>query len=205
MKISRYILLAGLLLADTSAHATSFDCNKGHSVAERLICHNADLSKLDDKLGKLYWKARRATSNRRSFINDSDSKWAWREANCTDEVCLTVWYSGRIEELQRLLADTQPGDTPPPQPQIPRTGTTPPPQPQSPRAGTTRALAAGAPLTEKNLVRQCTATDLGMTWHDQCATVLKQNTGWRRQAPDDGWFCSMAMVEPSPAAPDASQ
>ncbi|TDN61774.1 hypothetical protein [Paraburkholderia sp. BL10I2N1] len=192
MKISRYILLAGLLLADTSAHATSFDCNKGHSVAERLICHNADLSKLDDQLGKLYWKVRRATSNRRSFINDSDSKWAWREANCTDEVCLTVWYSGRIEELQRLLADTQPGETPPP-------------QPQGPNAGATRALAAGAPLREKNLVRQCTATDLGMTWHDQCATVLKQNTGWRRQAPDDGWFCSMAMLEPSHAAPDASQ
>jgi uncharacterized protein len=192
MKISRYILLAGLLLAHASAHATSFDCNKGHSVAERLICHNAELSKLDDQLGKLYWKARRATSNRRSFINDSDSKWAWREANCTDEVCLTVWYSGRIEELQRLLADTQPGETPPP-------------QPQGPSAGTTRGLAASAPLTEKNLVRQCTATDLGMTWHDQCATVLKQNTGWRRQTPDDGWFCSMAMVEPSPAAPDASQ
>ena len=194
MKISRYILLTGLLLTDASAHATSFDCNKGHSVAERLICHHAGLSKLDDQLGKLYWKARRAASNRRSFIQDSDSKWAWREANCSDEVCLTVWYFGRIEELQRLLGATQPGEAPPLQP-----------QPRGPSAGATRRLVADAPLTEKNLVRQCTATDLGMTWHDQCATVLKQNTGWRHQAPDDGWFCRIAMVDSSPAAPDASQ
>jgi uncharacterized protein len=97
-------LFAGLLLDHTAAHATSFDCNKGRSVPEQLICHTGDLSKLDDQLGKLYWQARRRVDNPKAFRADSDSKWAWRETNCRDEACLKTWYSGRIEELQQLLA-----------------------------------------------------------------------------------------------------
>ena len=104
------ILLGGPLVA----HATSFDCNLGHSATEKLICHNPDLSKLDDQLGKLYWKARRAVADKRSFRADSDAKWSWREAHCTDETCLTTWYSGRIEELQQLVDDLRSISTPSP-------------------------------------------------------------------------------------------
>jgi uncharacterized protein len=186
MRIFRYVFLAGLMFGHASAHATSFDCAKGHSIAEWLICHNPDLSKLDDALGKFYWKARRAASDRRAFLRDSDSKWTWREINCTDEACLTRWYSTRIDELQGLLADTPPNDAP-----------------AHPRHTARESIAQTAPGTNA-MSSQCTAADLGMVWHEPCATVLRQNTGWQYHAHDGDWFCGLAMVEQSPVSPDAS-
>ncbi|ASL45480.1 hypothetical protein bAD24_I18570 [Burkholderia sp. AD24] len=112
MKKLRPCLTAALMLVSLSAHATSFDCNKGRSPTERMICDDPALSTLDDTLGQLYWKARRRIVNRRAFLNDSDSKWAWREANCRDAVCLSRWYATRIEELQRLNASLQTGTQP---------------------------------------------------------------------------------------------
>ncbi|RAS39192.1 lysozyme inhibitor LprI family protein [Paraburkholderia bryophila] len=112
MKKLRPCLSAALMLVSLSAHATSFDCNKGRSPTERMICDDPALSTLDDTLGQLYWKARRRVVNRRAFLNDSDSKWAWREANCRDAVCLSRWYATRIEELQRLNASLQTGTQP---------------------------------------------------------------------------------------------
>ena len=109
MKIVHSVLLASLMLDHAAAHATSFDCNRGRSVPEQLICHTADLSKLDDQLGKLYWQARRRVIDPKDFRTDSDRKWAWREANCRDEACLRSWYSGRIEELQQVLASLPSG------------------------------------------------------------------------------------------------
>ncbi|MDE1183877.1 hypothetical protein [Paraburkholderia sp.] len=120
MKTFRYILVSGVLLNAFAAHAASFDCARGHSAAERVICHDAALSSLDDQLGKLYRQARRTAPNRRAFTADSDAKWAWREANCTDAACLTTWYTGRIADLQKLVAETpaRPQTQPQPQAQI---------------------------------------------------------------------------------------
>ena len=217
MKIFRYVLLTGLILNHVSANATSFDCNKGHSIAERLICHTPELSKLDDQLGKLYWKARRAAPDRRAFIADSDSKWAWREAHCSDDVCLTAWYTGRIAELQQSLSGVQQPDAPAPSPVIapqekPQQALAgapldeaPPARPQTRKAEPSHTAANHEPLVQQKLPRQCTATDLGMTWHEQCPTVLQQNTAWRRQDPDDSWFCKVAMVGPLSEDPDVDQ
>ena len=109
MKIFRPIFVAALMLTHLPAHATSFDCTRGRSLTERMICNDPALSKLDDTLGQLYWKARRRVVNRRAFLTDSDSKWAWREANCRDAACLGTWYATRIEELQRLIESMQTG------------------------------------------------------------------------------------------------
>jgi uncharacterized protein len=104
MKIVRPLLIAALLIAHPSAQAASFDCSKGRSLAEKIICNDPALSRLDDTLGRLYWKARRTVSDRRGFIADSDSKWAWREANCRDAECLGTWYAARIGELEQVIA-----------------------------------------------------------------------------------------------------
>jgi uncharacterized protein len=48
------------------------------SAAGVVICNDPALSKLDNTLGQLYWKARRRVGNRRAFLTDSDSKWARR-------------------------------------------------------------------------------------------------------------------------------
>jgi uncharacterized protein len=235
MKIFRTTVFASLLLTHLPAHATSFDCNKGRSITEQLICHRADLSKLDDALGKLYWQARRAVSNPRAFRADSDSKWAWREANCSDEECLRTWYTGRIQELQLLLTSLQqepsgqPDKSTQPNAPLPRlndlprdsgrrviahaqpgtdTGGTAPggaPLGGTPLAGNALGDAALSHPPAYPLALQCTATNPGVTWHDQCATVLKQDTRWQYPPHSGDWFCGVATVEQSPAEPVAQQ
>jgi hypothetical protein len=66
MNLFRPLLIAGLLLAHPCANATSFDCQRGRSPTERMICGDPALSTLDDTLGQLYWKARRRITQRRA-------------------------------------------------------------------------------------------------------------------------------------------
>jgi uncharacterized protein len=112
MKILKYALLGSMLLETISAHAVSFDCQKGRSAVEQMICRDSALSALDDQLGQLFRAARRQTSSRRALIADSDSKWLWREQNCRDASCVQRWYLGRIDELKALLTQS----AQPPQP-----------------------------------------------------------------------------------------
>jgi len=221
MKIFRTATLASLLLIHLPAHATSFDCNKGRSVPEQLICHRADLSTLDDLLGKLYRQARRAVANPKAFRADSDSKWAWREANCSDEACLKTWYTGRIEELQRLLASLPQGGpaAQPDKPDQPAPGShelsrdpdrraIAHAQPDAGKADTADAANAARAATAANaatatVALQCTSADPGITLHDQCATVLKQDTRWQYPPHSGDWFCGLANVAQSPAEPVA--
>ncbi|WP_144156440.1 lysozyme inhibitor LprI family protein [Paraburkholderia sp. BCC1885] len=211
MKISRTALLASLLLTHLPAHATSFDCSKGRSRPEQLICHQPDLSRLDDQLGKLYWQARRSVADPKAFRTDSDSKWAWREANCTDEACLKTWYSGRIAELQRLLAglpqsaparQSNPDDAPP----RPREITRDPQRRALARAALQNADDADAAANvSATATLQCTAAEPGIVLHEQCATVLKEDARWQYPARNGDWFCGLANLPQAPAEPIAQQ
>ena len=204
MKISRTAIFASLLLNHLPAHATSFDCTRGRSVPEQLICHRADLSSLDDQLGKLYWQARRTVANPKAFRADSDSKWAWREANCSDEACLKSWYTGRIEELQRLLASLQQGPAAQPDKQDDPAA----PLHELTRDPERRALAHAQPDATPSgttVALQCTSADPGINLHEQCATVLKQDARWQYPPHSSDWFCGLANVAQSPAEPVAEQ
>jgi uncharacterized protein len=204
MKLLRLVLSASLLLAASSSHATSFDCRRGRSVPEQLICHTALLSQLDDVLGRLYWQARRRVAHPRAFRADSDSKWAWREAHCTDEACLETWYRGRIGELQQLLAHLG-------TPAADGVGHTPPGGPR----GAARAFAApasavafavpvidrtrpaaeaGASSGTESASLACTAAAPGLAISEQCPTVLQQNARWRDAPHGVDWFCGVATL-----------
>lgn len=168
MKSIRTVIAASLLMIYLPAHAASFDCSRGRSPTERLICDDPALSALDDTLGQLYRQVRHslAGAQRRAFSADSDTKWAWREANCTDLACLNTWYVGRIAELQRSMAGMQ-----------------------------TEALMGTSADAPGN---RCTAAEPGIVLHDQCPTVLRQNARWQytpRSAPIAGdWFCGVATL-----------
>jgi uncharacterized protein len=180
MKIFRPLLIAVLTLAHPHADATSFDCNKGRSLTEKMICNDPALSKLDDTLGQLYWKARRGIVDRRAFRTDSDSKWAWREANCRDADCLGTWYSTRIEELRRLLESM-------------RTGT--PAAPAEP--GTRRKPPMPAAQPTETAMLQCTAASPGIVVNEPCPTLLREKSGQWQYKPHGGdWFCGVAMLSP---------
>ena len=191
MKIFRTAILASLLLNHLPAHATSFDCTRGRSVPEQLICHRADLSSLDDQLGKLYRQARRAVANPMAFRADSDSKWAWREENCRDVACLTDWYTMRIEEIREQLHTPSPDE------------------PRAPRPVDTDLAAVSKPVDKPKAfesqafsrdVQQCTATTQDLVPPVQCDNVLGKRAQWQAREPaSDGWFCGVAMI----AAPSA--
>lgn len=204
MKILRYACFGALLLFHASAHATSFDCSKGRSVTERMICSNDDLSQLDDELGKLYWAIRRHTADRRAFLADSDSKWLWREHNCTDRDCLVTWYHGRIEELRRKAESLKAAQVPA-SAEAASAGA-------AARARSAPVSVAGSGLVTRLSVSaavepveplQCTAADPGLVVHAGCSTILDRTTGWRREQHDGDadWFCGLAMTV-SPAVSD---
>jgi uncharacterized protein len=177
--LTALILVSGPLVA----HATSFDCSLGHSATENLICHNQDLSKLDDELGNLYWKARHTVADKRSFRKDSDAKWTWRETHCTDEACLITWYSGRIEELQQLVDALQSTSKPLPASKVSEHAL---PQP---------TIAMG----------QCTLTEPGMLSLDNCRSLMKSNMRWKYDVHGGDWFCGVAVLDESKLPALASQ
>jgi hypothetical protein len=197
----RPLLIAALMLAHPFAHATSFDCNRGRSLTEKMICNDPTLSKLDDTLGQLYWKARRRVVDRRAFLDDSDSKWAWREANCRDAACLGTWYATRIEELQRLIDSM-------------RTGT-----PLAPSSASAVAVATGpgasgdrrkpsmtTALAAATTPLQCTAANPGPVVNEQCSTVIRETGNpWKYKVHGGDWFCGVAMVGSSQMQASASQ
>lgn len=164
-----------LLGSPLAACATSFDCTVGRSATEQLICHNSDLSKLDDELGKLYWKARRTVADKRSFRADSDAKWTWREANCKDATCLTTWYASRIGELQQLVDDLQSISKPSPV-----------------HTASVRVLPEPAIATGR-----CTVAEPGMISLDKCRSLMKSNVRWKYDTHGGDWFCGVAVLDES--------
>lgn len=199
MKVFRPFLLAGLMLAHPAAHATSFDCHRGRSLTEQIICNDAALSKLDDTLGQLYWKARRRVVRRRAFLDDSDRKWVWREANCHDAACLQTWYATRIGELQRLIDSMQTGTPLDPSPASPA------PAGSGDRSEPSTVLAHAA-RTGTNALLQCTAANPGPVVNEQCASVIRRTSNqWNYKLHGSDWFCGVAMVESSQTQADTAQ
>ncbi|MEX3761153.1 lysozyme inhibitor LprI family protein [Paraburkholderia phenoliruptrix] len=192
MKLVRPVLIAALLIAHSSAHAASFDCSKGRSLAEKIICHDPALSRLDDTLGQLYWKARRKVSDRRGFITDSDNKWAWRETHCRDAACLGTWYATRIDELRQLIASMQAGAgaaTAAAEP--PHSGDVSSPAQSEPA----RQPSMSAPSAVDAAMLQCTAAHPGLAIGEPCSSVLRQNgSPWKYRPHGGDWFCGVAML-----------
>jgi uncharacterized protein len=194
MKLNRYALAALGLLATASAHAASFDCAKAHSTAEKLICHDAALSRADDELGKLFRLAQRQAADRRAYRRDSDSKWAWREANCTDVACLAGWYSTRIAEIrEQLHQPAQDGERARPADADLAAASGPAARPAI------KPARPNAHASSARDVQQCTATTQDLVPPPQCRSVLDKRTAWRsRDADADNWFCGVAMIEGRP-------
>jgi uncharacterized protein len=174
MTLFKTTLISVILLGSPLvAHATSFDCNIGRSATEKLICHNETLSKLDDELGKLYWTARRAVADKRSFRADSDAKWTWRETHCTDEACLATWYSGRIEELQQMVDDLQ----------------------SISRRSPVRTASVNLSAESSIAMGQCTIAEPGMISLDNCRSLMKSTMHWKYDVHGGDWFCGVAVLD----------
>jgi len=97
--------VVGLVLAATSngsGFAASFDCTKAKTDVERTICDDAQLSKLDDEMAKVYRLARKRASDKQSF-HMSQLTWLQKRDSCSGsgmDACLIDSYERRLAVLR---------------------------------------------------------------------------------------------------------
>jgi len=99
MKRTTLIGLAGLALS-CSTHAASFDCAKAQTQVEKLICADADLSKLDEDLAAAYTAALIA-HGKPTAIRQAQKQWLKERNDCTSENCVKTAYATRIASLPK--------------------------------------------------------------------------------------------------------
>lgn len=98
------------LLVTSGSLAASFDCGKAASRNEKTICGDAQLSAMDDALGRVFRQARDMAPDKRAFRAASDAQWRWREQHCSDRACLLDWYRRRQAELSAAAGRGDIGD-----------------------------------------------------------------------------------------------
>jgi uncharacterized protein len=99
MRMALHLLLAVLA---TSFHAevkaASFDCEKAKSAMEKMICADAELSKLDEEMADVY-KAALLDEERSQSIQQNQKQWLKERNSCIDASCVNLSYTTRLNEL----------------------------------------------------------------------------------------------------------
>jgi uncharacterized protein len=95
------LILGTLFLLSIAGHsyAASFDCGKAASEVEKLICSDAELSKLDESMNEAYQKALQRSDLRAQTIK-WQRLWLKNERDvCKNAQCIKAAYETRIKEL----------------------------------------------------------------------------------------------------------
>ena len=107
MRIAAGALVSVFALAG-AAHAASFPCERAKSAVEKTICGDAELSTLDEHLGRYYSAARSALKSAEGCLATDQREWLRTQRDeCGDAACLRQAYLRRLAELDPL----QPGVT----------------------------------------------------------------------------------------------
>lgn len=101
----KYTLYLFVLLA-LPVHAASFDCAKAGTKVEKMICADAELSRLDEELSAAY-KTALQDEKRADSIRQAQKQWMKERNKCQDAVCLESSYLNRIKDLEVLLAQAK--------------------------------------------------------------------------------------------------
>lgn len=95
------------VLATQRTAGPSFDCAKATSVPERLICSDAELSRMDADLETLYRRATAVAPDKAELRRINVEQWRQRELGCSDKECLLAWYRMRHQELQYVIKSNE--------------------------------------------------------------------------------------------------
>lgn len=105
-RIRNALSSTALALACGAAGAASFPCEKAQSRIEKAICADAQVSELDEYLGRYYHGARVTLGNAASCLAADQKEWLSAARNkCADAACLKTVYLKRLAELHPI----QPG------------------------------------------------------------------------------------------------
>jgi len=100
------LLLAVCAASSVVADAASFPCDKATTPVEKMICGNADLSMLDETMGRYFAGAREELGRGQACLVTDQRSWLRGTRNaCKDAACLSRTYLQRLAVLDGL----QPG------------------------------------------------------------------------------------------------
>lgn len=97
-KVKRIAWIALNLLVLTPAHAANFDCRKATTHVEKIICGDAELSRLDEELGVAYKAALRDVKHA-DAIKLSQKQWLKQRNSCTVAGCVKGAYEKQLSLL----------------------------------------------------------------------------------------------------------
>ncbi len=96
--MKRMLVALVFLGAAGRPQAASFDCTRASSSIERMICGDAELSQLDERLARAYQEARKSSASKEL----ASAQIAWLKKvreRCADVACLKAEYAARIQAL----------------------------------------------------------------------------------------------------------
>jgi uncharacterized protein len=93
--------LAIFLISSSFAFAVSFNCKKATTFAEKEICNDPLLGKLDDVLSENYkfMLASNIGEGAKKDIKTTQKIWLANRDKCTDKQCLVDIYRRRVDEV----------------------------------------------------------------------------------------------------------
>jgi uncharacterized protein len=101
VNLSKVITLWVILVC--SVQAASFDCAKAQTKVEKLICSDAELSKLDEYLATAYTKALKV-DGKSAEVRNAQRQWVKERNSCIDVACVKHTYAARISSLTEVPA-----------------------------------------------------------------------------------------------------
>jgi uncharacterized protein YecT (DUF1311 family) len=83
------------------AHAQSFNCHRAYFADEKLICTSPELSRLDERLNRIFGRTRNLLSpSGRNALDREEERWVVARRRCgPDHQCVEDFYRDRIAEL----------------------------------------------------------------------------------------------------------
>lgn len=101
-KVYHIVIFMSAMWLSGCASAARFDCMKAATEVDKRICSNDDLSKLDEEVAQVYYKAQTRTAEPERFINEQRT-WLNERRGCLQSdnpsICLTAMYRERIQVL----------------------------------------------------------------------------------------------------------
>ena len=112
IRITRLVLLTATCAAGVPAVAASFDCASAVGRIEKLICADAELSRLDDMLAADYRQALAQAALSQAALSDQvypedeqirrqQRAWLSRRNGCQERPCIYQAYVARIGQLRK--------------------------------------------------------------------------------------------------------
>lgn len=100
MKRMTWIVLGWLMLI-ASLQAASFDCAKAASNVEKIICADAEISRLDEELSAAY-KSALLVETQADTVNQAQKQWLKERNECPELVCVRAAYQARLSTLAAM-------------------------------------------------------------------------------------------------------